>query len=103
MKGRKHRNTGGVNDADEDLKDKPKDRTVESGPSKEASERKSGGRTAKKHGGKVHGEKSKMHAGRMPRKSGGKATSDANPFTSARKGKLPPGRSEMSVAEGSEM
>jgi len=64
----------------------------------EAEERKHGGRTKRKHGGKakkmemkVHGEMHKMHAGRKPRKSGGRATSDMNPFTSARKGTAPTG------------
>jgi hypothetical protein len=101
MKGRKHRESGGSNLAADDLKDKPKDRTEPSGPSKEAEEMKKGGRAHKRHGGsmKAEGEK-KAHAHRKPRKSGGRATSDANPFTSARSGKHPPGRSEMGGKEG---
>ena len=46
----------------------------------------------KKHAGKVDGKKAAMNAGRKPRKSGGRASSDQNPFTSARKGTPPPGR-----------
>jgi hypothetical protein len=38
------------------------------------------------------GGKAAHHAGRKPRKSGGRASSDQNPFTSARKGTPPPGR-----------
>ena len=91
MKGRKHRGTGGVNEADEDIKDKPSDRSSPNKVAGEAEEMKKGGRAKKKAGGKVHGEMAKHHAGRKPRKSGGRATSDANPFTSANSGKDPKG------------
>lgn len=97
--GRKHRATGGENAAEEDIKDKPADRSEPNKPAEEAEELKKGGRAKRKHGGKlvgkVEGEKGMMHAGRKPRKSGGKATSDANPFTSARSGKDAPGRNLM--------
>jgi len=104
--GRKHRNTGGVNEAEMDLKTKPEARTNAAKIDAEAEERKHGGRAKRKHGGhvkhhhsgvvkhvgKVHGEKAMHHAGRKPRKSGGRASSDANPFTSARHGTVPKGR-----------
>jgi len=105
--------TGGTDDAEMDLKDKPADRTMPSGPSKEAEELKkggrakhfAGGRAARKHGGKtevgeVKGEMAKMHAGRAPRKSGGRTGSDMNPFSSARRGTPAPGRKEMAESEG---
>ena len=76
MKGRKHRASGGVNEAAEDLKHKNQKYTYESKVNEEAEERKRGGRTkhrsAHKHGGHVHGEAAKHHAGRKPRKSGGR-------------------------------
>lgn len=91
---RRKRNTGGVNQAADDLNDKPTNRLAKNNVADEAEERKSGGRMKRKRGGKLvgmEGEKAKMHAGRKPRKSGG-ATSDANPFTSARSGSDPRGR-----------
>lgn len=91
MKGRKHKATGGVNEASEDLGKKNMRYTYQSKVNDEAEERKHGGR-AKKHVGKMHGHAAKHHAGRKPRKSGGRATSDANPFTSARHGTPPKGR-----------
>ena len=91
MKGRKHRATGGVNEAAEDLGRKNMRYTYQSNVNDEAEERKRGGKVAKKHAGKVHG-KPMPHAGRKPRKSGGRASSDANPFTSARHGTPPKGR-----------
>jgi hypothetical protein len=100
MKGhmRKHRETGGANEAEEDVKDKPEPRTDAKKIDSEAEEMKKGGRAKRKHGGKlvgkVEGEKGMHHAGRKPRKSGGR-TSDANPFTSARKGEDAPGRKVM--------
>ncbi len=115
MKGRKHRATGGVNEAKEDLMDKP-ERRVNSKINDEAEERKRGGKVGKHEGmgpeheatcshggmpkrrkrggrmvGEVHGEMAKHHAGRKPRKSGGSA--DSMPFSSARKGEVPKGRS----------
>lgn len=90
MKGRKHRATGGVNEAAEDLKTKPEARTNAAKIDAEAEERKHGGRT--KHVGKVHGKHAKHHAGRAPRKSGGRAGSDSSPFTSARHGTPARGR-----------
>lgn len=100
MKGRKHRETGGANEAEEDVKDKPEARTDAKKIDAEAEEMKKGGRAKRKRGGKtevgkVEGHEPMHHAGRKPRKSGGKTTSDANPFTSARKGEDPPGRKVM--------
>ena len=98
MKGRgKHKaeggSTGGVDEAKMDLDDKPEDRTANDKIGKEAEEKKRGGRAKHKHGGKIEGEKAKMHAGRKPRKAGG---SNFNPLSSAHSGKAAPGRKEMS-------
>ena len=102
MKGRKKHKaegggTGGADEAEEDIKDKPKDRTLPSGPSKEAEELKKGGRAKKKRGGGagksvgvVSGPEPPAHAGRKPRASGGAACERA-PFTTANKGKEPKG------------
>jgi hypothetical protein len=102
--GRKHRETGGANEAEEDLETKPEPRTNAKNIDEEAEEKKKGGRVKKRHGGKmvgkVDGEKPMHHAGRKPRKSGGRATSDANPFTSARSGKDAPGRNVMKGEAG---
>jgi len=102
MKGRnrKHRETGGVNEAEEDVKEKPEPRTDAKKIDAEAEEMKKGGRAKKARGGKmvgkVEGEKGAMHAGRKPRKSGGRTGgSEAQPFTSARKGDDAPGRKLM--------
>jgi len=100
MKGRKHRESGGVNEAEADEKTKPEERTDAKKIDSEAEELKKGGRAKRKRGGKtevgkVEGHEGMHHAGRKPRKSGGKATSDANPFTSARKGEDAPGRKVM--------
>jgi hypothetical protein len=100
MKGRKHRETGGANEPEEDVKTKPEERTNAKKIDSEAEEMKKGGRAKRKHGGKtevgkVDGEHGMHHAGRKPRKSGGKASSDQTPFTSARKGEDPPGRKVM--------
>lgn len=100
MKGRKHRESGGVNDADEDIKDKPENRIAPNKVAKEAEELKKGGRAKKAHGGKsmgkVPGEKAEHHAGRKPRKSGGRAGSESSPLTSSHSGTHAPGRSLMS-------
>ena len=98
MKGRKHRETGGSNEPEEDLKTKPEARTDAKKIDAEAEEMKKGGRAKRKHGGKtmvgkVEGEHAKMHAGRKPRKSGG---SNFSPLSSAHSGKAAPGRKEMS-------
>jgi hypothetical protein len=92
MKGHKmhmsrHRKaTGGVNEAEMDLKDRPQ-RYNNAKVEDEAEERKHGGRAKKKHVGKVHGDSAMHHAGRKPRKSGGGIFA----FT-AHKGEAPTGR-----------
>jgi len=91
MKNRKGRSTGGTNEASADLGKKNARFTFQSKVNDEAEERKSGGR-AKKDCGKPDGDKGMGNAGRKPRKAGGRATSDANPFTSARHGTPAPGR-----------
>jgi hypothetical protein len=102
--GRRSRATGGENTAEEDVKDKPEARTNAKKIDEEAEEMKKGGRAKRKHGGKtevghIEGHKEKMHAGRKPRKSGGRA-SDSNPFTSAKSGKDAPGRKLMEQGVG---
>jgi len=75
--GRKHRESGGVNEAEMDLKMNPEERnnTRKIFYEAEETERKHGGRakrkTAKHHEMKVHGEHAKHHAGRKARKDGG--------------------------------
>lgn len=61
-----------------------------------AEERKRGGRT-KKMVGKMDGEMSSCHAGRKPRKSGGRAGCDSSPFSSARSGTPAKGRTTVSI------
>jgi hypothetical protein len=86
----------GANEWEEDLKDKPM-RYTQGRPEDEAEEKKRGGRAKRKHGGaampkcvgSVHGIAAKHHAGRKPRKSGGRAGSDMHPFSSARAGSPP--------------
>lgn len=114
MKGRKDRSTGGRDDAEADVRDKPEMRVNATKEKAEAEEKKRGGRTGRKRGGVVHhenmdnmkhakhlgpvrGEASRSHAGRKPRASGGKTGADSHPFSSARKGELPPGRKEMDL------
>ena len=102
MKGRKHKGTGGVNEAEDDIKEKPKTRTMPNNVEDEAeeTERKSGGRTKKAAGGvsigKAEGGKAMGRADRKPRKAGGRAACESSPFTSAHSGSTPKGRSVMS-------
>ncbi len=101
--GRRSRSTGGSNEAEEDVKDKPEARTNAKKIDAEAEEMKKGGRAKRKSGGKtevghIEGGKAPMHAGRKPRKSGGRA--DTNPFTSAKTGKDAPGRKLMEEGVG---
>ncbi len=111
--GRKHRASGGdavtgKREYEEDLRDNPESRDNAHEIDKEAEERKSGGRAKRKRGGIVHHEAGKHmghakhvgnvagkeavhHAGRKPRKAGGRASgSDCSPLSSAHKGVLPP-------------
>lgn len=103
---RKHRSTGGVNEAEEDLKHNPEERNNAKNIFHEAEEKKHGGRAKRKHSGNVShhhhgmvkhvghvaGHASKHHAGRKARKSGGSC--ESNPFSSARKGTAAKGRKE---------
>lgn len=107
MKGRrKHKATGGENEAEADIKDKPADRSSPNNIAKEAEEMKKGGRAKKAHGGKmlgtISGEEPKSHAGRKPRKAGGRSV-ESNPFTAARVGKMPPGHKTQSGSTGEGM
>lgn len=100
MKGRKHRDAGGVNEAKEDLSKKPENRNPPNNVAKEAEEMKKGGRAKRARGGKsVEGEKAMHHAGRKPRKNGGRTGSDSSPFTSARNGKEPMGHKTQAASE----
>jgi hypothetical protein len=100
MKGRKKHKadggmTGGSDEAEEDIKEKPKGRSVDNNVSEESRELKKGGRAKKKRGGKaigvVEGPEPPAHAGRKPRASGGRSGAEKNPFTSANKGTQPKG------------
>ena len=92
MKSRKMRKDGGsmkgVNDFAKDLADKPERRNIAPKIFGEAESRKRGGKTM----GKVHGESAMHHAGRKPRKSGGRTGSNMSPLSSAAKGSPAPGR-----------
>lgn len=90
MKGRHHREAGGRNDAEEDLKTKNMRYTADSNVNTEAEERKKGGRAKKKHVA-VSGDMAKGRADRKPRKDGGRASNE-NPFSSAKAGTPAPGR-----------
>ena len=108
MKGKRHhKGTGGANEAEEDLKEKTPDRSEPNNVAKEAEEKKHGGRAKKAHGGKtvgvISGPEPPAHAGRKPRKSGGRTGSEANPFTGARHGKMPPGHKTQSGNSGEGM
>jgi hypothetical protein len=105
MKGRTARAAGGknepmkgTNEAAEDLKSKP-ERYNNSKVENEAEERKRGGRTKKNVGGPA-GAAPAANAGRAARKSGGRAGSDSNPFTSARHGTPPKGHKTPGSVEG---
>jgi hypothetical protein len=92
MRGKKRATGGGVDVAEKDFKDKPMSYTAKDNVTKAAEERKRGGRTMRKSGGKMvdcEGEKAKMHAGRKPRKSGGAC--EREPFTTAKSGSERPG------------
>ena len=105
MKGRKRHHkesggpTGGADEAEQDVKEKPAPRTEPSNVTKESQELKKGGRAKKARGGHlggkgktigvISGPEPPAHAGRKPRKAGGR--SDRSPFTTANKGKDPKG------------
>lgn len=115
MKARKHKASGGEadfgkpsDDYKADEKDKPTNYGASTNVSKEAEEKKRGGRAKRKHGGGVKhlesGEDMKhakhvgpikgkrdVHAGRAPRKSGGRAGSNFSPLSSAHAGEAPRG------------
>jgi hypothetical protein len=92
MKGRKTtKDSGpakGVNAAAMDLADKPSRRNIAPKIFGAAEERKRGGKAM----GKMEGDSAMHHAGRKPRKSGGRAGSNMNPLSSAAKGTSAPGR-----------
>lgn len=95
MKGRSKREAGGRNLAAENLNKKNMEYTKDSNVNREAVERKAGG--------KVKGEKAMAHAGRKPRKSGGRAGSDQSPFSSALKGTPAQGRKLEKMTMGSDI
>jgi hypothetical protein len=69
---RHHRETGGRNDAEEDLRDKPEARTNAKKIDDEAEEKKRGGRAKRKRGGEVR-KHHVDHEGRLMKKHGGEA------------------------------
>jgi len=102
----------GVNEAEMDLHDHPMEYN-KGKPEDEAmatSEKKHGGRAKRKHGGMVHkhvamhGEHGHHHAGRKPRKSGGRAgAAEMHPFTTAHAGTAPKGRKIEKMTMGSDI
>lgn len=121
MKGRSKKASGGEadfgkprDDAEEDKKTKPMRYTADSKVNSEAEELKKGGRAKRKHGGKIkhheHGEHMKhakhvgpvsgkrdVHAGRAPRKSGGRTGSNFSPLSSAHSGTPPRGHTAKDI------
>ena len=94
MKGRKGRAEGGdatkgTKDWEEDLGKKNMEYTKDSEVNREAVER--------KHGGKAGGQESKKHAGRKPRKSGGRVGSNNKPLSSAHGGTPAKGRKTVDI------
>ena len=87
MKGRSKRASGGTDEAAKDLSSKNMDYTADNNVSKEAEERKRGGKTV----GKPMGD-AKRNAGRKARKSGGRTGCESSPFSSASRTTNPPGR-----------
>lgn len=83
--------SSGTKEYEQDLSKKNMRYTADSNVNSEAEERKRGGRAKRRSGGKVHGESASCHAGRKPRKSGGRAGSNFNPLSSAHKGSAPRG------------
>jgi hypothetical protein len=101
---RKHKAAGGGMESpaagdreyEQDLKEKNQRYTYQSKVNDEAEERKHGGRT-KKHVGKVHGMHAMHHAGRKPRKAGGRTGSNMNPLSSAHHGTPPKGHKDVEI------
>lgn len=91
---RKHREAGGVAEYKQDLAMNPKSYTAEGGDevTNAAKARKRGGKTIK-----MHGMAAKHHAGRKPRKSGGRAGSNMNPLSSAHSGTPAKGRHTVEI------
>jgi hypothetical protein len=107
----------GVKEWEEDLSHNPESRDNAHEIDKEAEAKKHGGkvrRPARKHGGHVHhehgkhlahakhlghvhGEHAKHHAGRKPRKAGGRTGCDMSPLSSAHKGKEPKAHRDMDI------
>lgn len=86
----------GSREWEEDEKTKPMSYTASNKVTGEAEEKKRGGR-AKKMVGKVKGVMAKCHAGRKPRKAGGRAGSDRNPLSSAHAGTEPKGHKDNEI------
>ena len=91
MKARHRKNReAGVAEYAQDIANNPKSYTAEGGDevTNAAKARKRGGKTVK-----MQGKMSKLNAGRMPRKNGGRAGSNMNPLSSAHSGTPAKGRS----------
>jgi hypothetical protein len=103
----------GVPEYKEDLARHNMSYTGENNVGPEAEAKKRGGRAKRKHGGHVmhhhmghvkhigavHGAAAHQHAGRKPRKAGGRAKSgsDSSPLSSAHKGTNPHGHKDMDI------
>lgn len=126
MKGKKHHKAAGgevgekdfgkpVSDYKAEENSKPMDYTAKNKVAGEAEEKKRGGRAKRKHGGGIHkhhekGEHMKhakhignvhgkrhVHAGRAPRKSGGRTGSNFSPLSSAHAGTAPRGHKTVDI------
>lgn len=95
MKNRKA--TGGTNMAAEDLDKKNQRYTYQSKVNDEAEEKKKGGAVKKMV--KMSGKDAMHHAGRKPRKNGGRTGADKNPFSSARHGTPPKGHATETLSD----
>ena len=106
----------GMREWEEDERSNPEERNNAAKIFGEAEKKKHGGRAKRKHGGmvhkhheagkhlahakhvgKVHGHHSAAHAGRKPRKSGGRAGSNMNPLSSAHAGTQARGRHTVDI------
>lgn len=84
---RKQREAGGVAEYKEDMSMTPEARDKAPKIEGPAAGRKRGGKAVK-----MHGKMAAKHAGRKPRKSGGRAGSNMNPLSSAHAGTPAKGR-----------
>ena len=102
MKGRTKKESGGAmtgsKEWEQDIKDAPDERNHAPKIFGAAKEKKRGGSAKHKHMGMVMGANAKGHAGRKPRKSGGRTGSNMNPLSSAHAGTPPKDHKEEDIS-----